>query len=159
MHRALKPTEQTWEEQMSDEERGRVERGNDDFASDDQGVDVARLVAERIRAERDYLGLNQEQVAKVLGIPRAAVSAIETGRRKVSSVELARLAALFGTTPDRLLGAELEGDPTDVQLYRATQALSDNDKAQVLRFAEFLRTVDQPPPDMISDEDQSQAQS
>src|SRR5580658_10954072 len=78
--------------------------------------DAERQLAERIKAERDYLGLSQEQVAAALGIPRAAVSAIETSRRKVSGLELARLAALFGTTPDRLLGAEAKPDPTDVQL-------------------------------------------
>jgi len=120
-------------------------------------ADAQRRLAERLKSERDYLGLSQEQVAKVLGIPRAAVSAIETGRRKVSGVELARLAALFGSSPDRLLGSQLEPDPTDVQLYRATQSLSDNDKAQVLRFAEFLRSAGQPPTVMVEDEDQVQA--
>ena len=107
--------------------------------------EAERRLAERLKEERDYLGLSQEQVANALNIPRAAISAIETGRRKVSGLELARLAALFGTTPDRLLGAEAEHDPTDVQLFRATKALSDHDKEQVLRFAEFLRTAGAPP--------------
>jgi transcriptional regulator with XRE-family HTH domain len=105
-----------------------------------------RQLAERLKEEREYLGLSQEQVANALDIPRAAVSAIETGRRKVSGIELARLAALFGTNPDRLLGADAEPDPTDVQLFRATKALSGRDKEQVLRFAEFLRTAGTPPP-------------
>lgn len=107
--------------------------------------DAERQLAVQLKEERDYLGLSQEQVAAALGIPRAAVSAIETGRRKVSGLELARLASLFGTTPDRLLGAEVIPDPTDVQLYRATKALSNHDKEQVLRFAEFLRTAGAPP--------------
>jgi transcriptional regulator with XRE-family HTH domain len=117
-----------------------------------EGAEAERRLAERLKEERDYLGLSQEQVANALGIPRAAVSAIETGRRKVSGVELARLAALFGTNPDRLLGAQAEHDTTDVQLFRATKALSNHDKEQVLRFAEFLRTAG-PPPRVILDED------
>ena len=95
-------------------------------------------LAERVRAEREYLGLSQEQVSRALNVSRAAVSAIETGRRKVSSVELARLAKLYGTSTDRLLGNVLPTDDSVTQLFRATRDLSDHDKDQVLRFAEFL---------------------
>ena len=51
-------------------------------------AEAERKLAERLKEERDYLGLSQEQVANALGIPRAAVSAIETGRRKVSGLEV-----------------------------------------------------------------------
>ena len=102
------------------------------------GESLSSELAERVRAEREYLGLRQDQVAKVLGVSRAAISAIETGRRKVSGVELARLAKLFGTSSDRLLGTEALTDASSIQLFRATKDLSDHDKDQVLRFAEFL---------------------
>lgn len=98
-------------------------------------------LAARIQKEREYVNLSQEQVAAVLGIPRAAVSGIENGRRKVSSQELRRLASLFGTSVDRLLGAEIEEDPTSLALFRATKTLSENERIQVLRFAEFLRNA------------------
>jgi len=96
-------------------------------------------LAHRIRTEREYLKLNQTQVAEVLGIPRAAVSALETGRRRVSGLELKKLAQLFGTSVDRLLGRELDDDPTAVALFRAAKSLTVDDRLQVLRFAEFLR--------------------
>lgn len=99
---------------------------------------LEQALAERLRSEREYLGLSQDQVAKALELPRAAVSAFETGRRKVSSVELARLAKLYGTTPDRLLGSEAPADERTTRLFRATKKLSDHDKDQVLRFVEFL---------------------
>lgn len=102
-------------------------------------------VGPRVRQEREYLGLKQEDVASVLGIPRAAVSAIENGKRKVSGGELKRLAALFGTTVDRLLGADVEEDATASALFRATKALTEQDRLQVLRFAEFLRESGAPP--------------
>ena len=95
-------------------------------------------LAERLRTEREYLGLSQEQVARALSLSRAAVSAIETGRRKVSGVELGRLAKLYGTSTDRLLGTAAPADESVTQLFRATKNLSDHDKDQVLRFAEFL---------------------
>lgn len=99
---------------------------------------LEQALAERLRSEREYLGLSQDQVARVLDLPRAAVSAFETGRRKVSSVELARLAQLYGTTPNRLLGSEVPTDERTTKLFRATKKLSDHDKDQVLRFVEFL---------------------
>ncbi|WP_440104207.1 helix-turn-helix transcriptional regulator [Streptosporangium sp. H16] len=102
-------------------------------------------LADRIRKEREYLNLSQEQVASVLGVSRAAVSAMETGRRKVSGQELKRLAQLFGTSVDRLLGAELVEDPTSQALFRAAKSLSEHDREQVLRFAEFLRNAGAPP--------------
>ncbi|WP_127476128.1 helix-turn-helix transcriptional regulator [Microbacterium sulfonylureivorans] len=101
--------------------------------------DDARKLAENIRQERAYAGLSQDQVARVLGITRAAVSALETGRRRVSGVELKHLAKLFGTSADRLMGAEAPRDATADALFRTTRELSNEDREQVLRFAEFLR--------------------
>ena len=103
-------------------------------ATEELGLELA----ERLRAEREYLGLSQEQVARALNLSRAAVSAIETGRRKVSGVELAGLAKLYGTSADRLVGNTVPVDESATQLFRATKNLSDHDKDQVLRFAEFL---------------------
>lgn len=117
-----------------DEERSRVRREDE--------TELEYELAERLRSEREYLGLSQDQVARALNLPRAAVSAFETGRRKVSSVELARLAKLYGTTPDRLLGSEAPSDERTAALFRATKKLSDNDKDQVLRFVEFLSNAE-----------------
>lgn len=102
-------------------------------------------LAERIRQERAYVGLSQADVAQALGIPRAAVSALETGKRRVSGLELGRLAELFGTSVDRLLGREVPADETTAALFRATKSLTDTDRAQVLRFAEFLRGAGRAP--------------
>jgi transcriptional regulator with XRE-family HTH domain len=118
--------------------------------AEDSGRDIrvdadGLKLAERLRSEREYLNLTQEQVADVLGLSRAAISAIETGRRKVGGQELKQLAKLFGTTVDRLLGAELEEDETTQALFRTAKKLSTHDRAQVLRFAEFLRNAGAPP--------------
>jgi transcriptional regulator with XRE-family HTH domain len=125
---------------MSQSEDQRSRRSDLDMDPAEQEQLEAAL-AERLRSEREYLGLSQDQVARVLDLPRAAVSAFETGRRKVSSVELARLAKLYGTTPDRLLGSEATVDERTTALFRATKKLSDHDKEQVLRFVEFLNNA------------------
>ena len=108
--------------------------------------DIDETLARNIRSEREYLGLSQEDVANVLGVPRPAISSIENGRRKVSSGELAKLATLFGTTSDRLMGATRDEEPSVAALFRTAKALTEHDRAQVLRFAEFLREAGAPPP-------------
>lgn len=102
-------------------------------------------LADRIRQERNYVGLSQADVAEALGIPRAAVSALETGKRRVTGLELGRLAELFGTSVDRLLGRDVPTDETTTALFRATNSLTEADKEQVLRFAEFLRGAGKAP--------------
>lgn len=102
-----------------------------------------RRLGERLRESREYLGLSQEAVAEALGIPRPSVSAIETGKRKVSSVELTRLARLYRRPYEFLLGEQETDDDavddTSKELYRAASELSDTDREQVLRFAQFLK--------------------
>lgn len=110
----------------------------------DGGPDAAAL-AERIRSERQWLGLHQADVATALNIPRAAVSALETGRRRVSGLELKRLSELFGVSVDRLAGGSAVDDPTTTALFRAAKHLTEGDKQQVLRFAEFLREAGRAP--------------
>ncbi len=102
-----------------------------------------RRLGERLRESREYLGLSQEAVAEALGIPRPSVSAIEAGKRKVSSVELTRLARLYRRPYEFLLGEQGTNDDavddTSKELYRAASELSDTDREQVLRFAQFLK--------------------
>lgn len=102
-----------------------------------------RELGARLREAREYVGLLQEDVARALAIPRASVSTLESGKRRVSSLELRRLARLYRRPVGWLLGEDLEIDPS-APLFRATAALSDNDKEQVLRFAEFLAGAGRP---------------
>jgi transcriptional regulator with XRE-family HTH domain len=103
----------------------------------------------RLRQAREYLGLSQEAVAEALGVPRASVSAMESGRRKVSSLELRNLARLYKRPLDWFYTSETEPiaeDETVSALFRATRNLKQEDKEQVLRFAEFLKGAGQAPP-------------
>ena len=115
----------------------------------------AQALAERLREARDYVGLSQEMVAEHLGVPRPAVSSIERGTRKVSSLELKQLAALYRRPVTFLLGtdteteAAMDADSFAGALFRATQELDESDRDQVLRFAEFLRQGP-PPPNGVS---------
>lgn len=106
--------------------------------SDTVNNNEVTAVAGRLREAREALGFTQEEVSGALGIPRTSVHAMEAGKRNVSALELRRLARLYRRRVEWLLGEDTEPANADNALHRATQALSDEDKEQVLRFAEFL---------------------
>lgn len=112
-------------------------------ADDDSGDSEQQQLASRLREAREYVSLLQEDVARALDIPRASVSALESGKRRVSSLELRRLARLYRRPVGWLLGEDFDIDMSE-PLFRATASLSANDKEQVLRFAEFLAGAGRP---------------
>lgn len=96
-------------------------------------------LAERLREAREYLGLSQQFVAEQTGIPRVAISAIENGKRRVEALELEALATLYKYSVTYFLGGALEEPPTVVALARAAKDLTERDREEVLRFAQFLK--------------------
>ena len=112
--------------------------------SDDMEGD-RRAMGERLRQAREYLGFSQEEVAKYLNISRSALSNIETGQRKVDALELKKLASLYmrpvthftGEDPDQMVGEEV------AHLARKASELSPEDRAELGRFADFLRAKKQ----------------
>jgi transcriptional regulator with XRE-family HTH domain len=98
----------------------------------------AQLLATRLREVREYLGLSQQYVADKTGIARSAVSDIERGLRKVDSLELRKLARLYMYPVGYFLGEE-EADEEVRALARAVTDLTEGDRAEVVRFAQFLR--------------------
>jgi transcriptional regulator with XRE-family HTH domain len=100
------------------------------------------LLGERLRATRDYLGMSQQHVSDMTGIPRSAVSDIERGARRVDSLELKKLARLYMRPVSYFLAKEEEADLGEhalAGLPRALVGLSDGDWDEVLSFAEFLK--------------------
>src|SRR5262245_55919780 len=96
-------------------------------------------LAERLREAREYLGLSQETVAAKTGIPRPAISAIENAKRKVEALELQALARLYKHPVDYFLGGTPEVPETVRAIAREATSLTDRDREEVLRFAQFLK--------------------
>jgi transcriptional regulator with XRE-family HTH domain len=102
---------------------------------------VKKILCERLKSAREYLGLSQEEVAQHIGVPRPAISQIENGNRRVDVIELSKLAKLYQRPVAYFTGEEPVGEPRKLQmLKRAAAELSEKDRDEVLRFAEFLRT-------------------
>jgi len=105
-----------------------------------------KRLGERLRDARNYLGLKQEEVATYLNIPRTALTDMESGRRKVEALELTKLAKLYKQpvnffTGDEHTAGELTADVA--HLARQAATLSSQDREELGRFAEYLRTRSQ----------------
>jgi transcriptional regulator with XRE-family HTH domain len=104
-------------------------------------VDRAEL-ARRLKEAREYLELSQDEVSRELGLPRTAISLIESGQRKVDALELQQLARLYERPVGYFTGEEITatGLPENVEhLARAASELSDDDRKQLAAFADYLR--------------------
>ncbi len=108
-------------------------------------MDYAEL-GRRIRFAREETLLSQDAVAQHLELPRSAVSLIESGKRKVDSLELERFSRLVGKSIlfffDEGSGTVEashfeEDDPTQI-LFSANQVVDISpDKEQIERFRQF----------------------
>jgi transcriptional regulator with XRE-family HTH domain len=120
--------------------------------NDTESIDRDReALADRLRETREFLGLSQQEVADALGptvgLTRLAVSAIETGRRRVESVELAALARVYGQPLSYFLASRQKAkvEPEEVKfIARAATKMTPGDRAELLRFAEFLENYKGP---------------
>lgn len=102
--------------------------------------EARRILAEKMREAREYLGLSQEEVSQRVGLPRPAISQIENGNRRVDAIELAKFASIYQRPVSYFTGEAGVEEPRQIELLkRAATDLSDQDRDEVLRFAEFLR--------------------
>jgi transcriptional regulator with XRE-family HTH domain len=100
----------------------------------------AKRLATRLRQTREYLELSQQFVSDETGIPRSAISDIERGTRRVESLELKRLAQLYGVTVSYFLEDEPgESDEAMRVLARMLGTLDDDQREEIARFANYLR--------------------
>jgi transcriptional regulator with XRE-family HTH domain len=116
---------------------------NDRAAFSQLSVDADRQkLGERLKEAREYVGAKQDDVAKKLGIPRSALSNIEAGSRKVDAIELAQLAKLYQRPVAWFTGDDSHSQMPKVvtRLARAAAALSQQDQAELARFADFLKS-------------------
>jgi len=117
--------------------------------SDNRQDDEAarKRLGEKLRDSRKYIGLNQEDVAQYLKIPRTALGEIENGQRKVEAIELTRLAKLYKQPVSYFVDEEdASADLSAEAAYLARQAaeLSPQDRDELNRFVAYLKTRSKP---------------
>jgi transcriptional regulator with XRE-family HTH domain len=105
-----------------------------------------QALGDRLKEAREYVGLKQDDVAKKLGIPRSALSNIEAGIRKVDAIELAQLAKLYQRPVAWFTGDDSSDGAVDkisdevAHVARAAASLSIQDRQELARFADFLKS-------------------
>jgi Zn-dependent peptidase ImmA (M78 family)/DNA-binding XRE family transcriptional regulator len=78
-----------------------------------------KTLAERLKQARETVGISQARVAVALGLSRPTISQIESGERKVNSIELAKLAHLYGRSMSEFLAADFDPGSVLRALFRA----------------------------------------
>jgi Zn-dependent peptidase ImmA (M78 family)/transcriptional regulator with XRE-family HTH domain len=104
-------------------------------------MDAAQL-GHRLRAARDRRNLSQQEVADALGLPRTAITNMETGARAVSTLEITKLADLYGQTPAYFLSPkEEEAEDLFVVLHRVLPEIeaAPQTKREVGRILDLYR--------------------
>ncbi|MGC8892968.1 MAG: helix-turn-helix domain-containing protein [Candidatus Saccharicenans sp.] len=99
-------------------------------------------LARRLREARERAGFTQAQVAAALNLERPIIAQIEAGRRKVSSLELAALARLYGRSLQSFFEEVSEPDGISY-LWRAAPELRQEPKIQkaISRGLEIINSI------------------
>jgi len=81
-----------------------------------------------LQKARTSRGLTQADIAPQLGVSRATIAHIETGRRSLKAEDLSRLAAFYGCSPSELLPSATDDQEVDsvAELFRSHPDLADD---------------------------------
>ncbi|MEM7537469.1 MAG: helix-turn-helix transcriptional regulator [Chloroflexota bacterium] len=102
----------------------------------------SNVIPARLKAAREHAGLSQGQVAKLLEIRRPSISEMETGKRKVSGQELARLAEIYDVRISFLVGEDSEADSVEQIRYElAARELANLKSEDLDRVMQLLATL------------------
>jgi Zn-dependent peptidase ImmA (M78 family)/DNA-binding XRE family transcriptional regulator len=83
----------------------------------------------RLRTAREMCGLTQDQSGEQVSLSRSAVAQIELGNRAVNSLELNKLARLYGREIGDFLAAEFQVENALIALFRISHDIADHPEA------------------------------
>jgi transcriptional regulator with XRE-family HTH domain len=102
--------------------------------------DLYRLFGQKVREQRARLGLNQAEVAQLIGLARGSVANIETGRQRIPLHHVYALADALGVDIYTLLPSE-KGERREPAIQSAMN-LSQRERHTVTHVMRFLSTSD-----------------
>ncbi len=82
----------------------------------------------RLRAARESCGMTQEDVARRLGVSRPTVAQMELGNRAATSIELDKLAYLFGRDIREFVADSFEEEDALAVLFRAEPEIANHEE-------------------------------
>ena len=99
---------------------------------------------ERLRFAREYAGLSQAQVAKMIDVHRPTISEIEAGRRRVTAEEMAEFARIYDVSISWLMGSDNDDVIGDDRVRLAARELAKLKPADLDRIMRLLATIRKP---------------
>jgi len=96
-------------------------------------------LAHRLRSARKAAGLSQDAAAARMGLPQPSISAIESGKRNLDSLELVKFAELYKRPVDYFLTLDFKDESTSFAPLLSAKGILDSDRAVVDDFRMFCR--------------------
>lgn len=98
-------------------------------------MDINTIVGRNLRKKREKRGMTQEEVAKLLEIPKQNVSAMESGKRTVSYAMIGKICELFSITPECMFHLNGHTDMVEELLHEEITKMDKSGKAKLYSHA------------------------
>lgn len=97
-------------------------------------------IGARVKHLREFNNLSQSELAAMINVSSSSVSMWETDKREICQDELIKLSNIFKVSTDYLLGIDKEANAIDVAFYNQLGELTPEQKIDIIRYAEFVRS-------------------
>ena len=103
-------------------------------------AELYKRFGQLVRRHRDRLKLSQAQIAEAVGLTRASVANIETGRQRIPLHQLFRLARALQVDVDALLPRQTTATQALVDHdIRSAMNLTDREQDEIARVVDSIR--------------------
>lgn len=100
-----------------------------------------KIIGERLRKLRKYMGLSQTQVASILNVGRDAILRIEKGERKIDLGELMRFSKLYNISLEELINNRNYSSDNEIAFARGFSKLTEKDKKEIISLIEYKNSM------------------
>lgn len=100
-----------------------------------------KIIGERLRKLRKYMGLSQTQVASILNVGRDAILRIEKGERKIDLEELMRFSKLYNISLEELINNRNYSSDNEIAFARGFSKLTEKDKKEIISLIEYKNNM------------------
>lgn len=108
--------------------------------TEDAMININKVTGANLRKMRETAMMTQEMLAAELGVAKQYVSALEVGRRGLSSAMLEQLCESFACAPDEFFRVG-STEPIDALLRDEIKKMSHHKKASLYAHAVAINTV------------------
>jgi transcriptional regulator with XRE-family HTH domain len=98
-----------------------------------------QVIGANIKHFRTRLEIKQEDIAKVLGIPREEISYYENGKRNIPTSIISRIADIFGVDEYDIYEIDLENQSANIAFAFRADNLESEDLKEIANFRKIVR--------------------